>query len=120
MRRFLAVFLILGWALAAPLPNVPNLPDGTRVEVVGQNLTSKYARGTITKKVLTLTADKARLPSLEKVNLWLAVPNNDVVNIVGTVSKDGKDIMLELAKEKVSFEDTLREAYGIKIEWKTP
>jgi hypothetical protein len=121
MRYFLVWFLILGLAFAAPLqalPDVPNLPDASRIDVVGLDLKVKHATGVVLKKTLTLIADKARLPALAKVNLWVAVPYEDVKNLVGTVSKDGKDIMLEINKEKVSFEETLREVYNIKLEWK--
>ena len=121
MRYFLVWFLMLSLAFAAPLqslPNVPNLPDASRVDVIGLDLKVKHATGVIAKKTLTLIADKARLPALAKVNLWVAVPYEDVKNLVGTVSRDGKDIILELGKEKVSFEETLREVYNIKLEWK--
>jgi hypothetical protein len=112
---------MLSLAFAAPLqplPDVPNLPEATRIDVVGQDLKVKHATGVILKKTLTLIADKARLPAYAKVNLWVAVPYNDVKNLSGTVSKDGKDIFLELNKEKVSFEEILREVYNIKLEWK--
>ena len=121
MRFFLVWFLLLGLAFAAPLqplPNVPNLPDASRIDVVGLDLKVKHATGVIAKKTLTLIADRARLPALAKVNLWVAVPYEDVKNLVGTVSKDGKDIILEIGKEKVSFEETLRDVYSIKLEWK--
>ncbi len=119
----MAWLFLFGWVLAAPLqplPNVPSLPEASRVEVVGQDLKVKHATGTVSKKILTLIADKARLPALVKVNLWVAVPYDDVLNFVGTVSKDGKDILLEVNKEKVSFEETLREVYSVKLEWKAP
>ena len=121
MRYFLVWFLMLGLAFAAPLqplPNVPNLPEASRIDVVGLDLKVKHATGVVVKKTLTLIADKARLPALAKVNLWVAVPYEDVKNLVGTVSKDGKDIILEINKEKVSFEETLRDVYNIKLEWK--
>ncbi len=112
---------MFGLAFSAPLqplPNVPNLPEASRIDVVGLDLKVKHATGVIVKKTLILIADKARLPALAKVNLWVAVPYEDVKNLVGTVSKDGKDIMLEIGREKVSFEETLRDVYSIKLEWK--
>ena len=123
MKHFLAWLFLFGWALAAPLqplPNLPSLPEASRVEVVGQDLKVKHATGIVSKKTLTLIADKARLPALIKVNLWVAVPYDDVQNFVGTVSRDGKDILLEVGKEKVSFAETLNEAYNVKLEWKAP
>ena len=115
--------LCIGWALATPmlpLPNVPNLPDASRIEVIGQDLKVKHATGVVSKKVLTLVADKARLPASSKVQVWIAAPGENVQNIAGMVSTNGKDILLEVGKDKVSFEETLREAYGVKLEWKAP
>jgi hypothetical protein len=85
---------------------------------VGSDLKVKHATGVVTKKTLTLTAEKARLPVSARVNVWVAVPSGDVQNFVGVVTRDGKDIVLEIGKEKLSFEETLREGYGIKLEWK--
>jgi hypothetical protein len=119
MRVVWLLVVLLGWALAAPtLPNLPMLPDTSRIEVVGTDLKVKHATGVVNKKVLTLTAEKARLAALARVNVWVAVPGEEVRNFVGTTSRDGKDILLEVGKEKISFEETLREAYGIKLEWK--
>jgi hypothetical protein len=121
MRAVWLLVLLLGWALAAPtptLPSLPMLPDTSRVEVVGQDLKVKHATGLVNKKVLTLTADKARLPALARVNVWVAVQGEDVQNFVGAATRDGKDILLEVGKEKISFEEILREGYGIKLEWK--
>jgi hypothetical protein len=117
----LVLVLMMSLVFAAPfqsLPNVPNLPDASRVDVVGLDLKVKHATGVIAKRTLTLIADKARLPANAKVNLWIAVPYEDVKNLAGTVSRDGKDIILEINKEKVSFEETLREVYNVKLEWK--
>jgi hypothetical protein len=119
MRVVWLVVLLLGWALAAPtLPNVPLLPDTSRVEVVGTDLKVKHATGMVSKRILTLTADKARLPALARVNVWVAVQGEDVQNFVGVATRDGKDILLEFGREKISFEETLREGYGIRLEWK--
>ncbi|MFN3266403.1 MAG: hypothetical protein ACK41E_06130 [Deinococcales bacterium] len=116
-----SLILLCGWALTAPLlSGVPTLPDTSRVEVVGQDLKVKYATGMVSKKVLTLTADKARLPTAARVNVWVAVAGEDVKNFVGVATRDGKDITLELGKERLSFEEILREGYGIRLEWKVP
>ncbi len=115
--------MVLGWVLAAPLhplPSVPILPDGSRIDIVGQDLKVKHASGVISKKILTLIADKSRLPSLTKINLWIAVPYTDVRNFTGTVTRDGKDVTLDIGREKVSFAETLIEVYNIKLEWKAP
>jgi hypothetical protein len=86
---------------------------------VSADLKVKHATGVVSKKTLTLTAEKARLPVAARVNVWVAVPSGDVQNFVGVVTRDGKDIVLEIGKEKHSFEETLRESYGIKLEWKS-
>lgn len=122
MKCWLWLFCI-GWALAAPvlpLPNVPALPDASRVEVIGQDLKVKHATGVVSRKTLTLVADRARLPASSRVQVWIAAPGEDVQNIAGVVNATGKDILLEVGKDKVSFEETLREAYGVRLEWKAP
>lgn len=51
MRVVWLLILLCGWALAAPLlPNVPALPDTSRIEVVGQDLKVKHATGLVNKK----------------------------------------------------------------------
>jgi hypothetical protein len=123
MKRFLALVLVVGSVLAAPLqplPSVPTLPEGSRIDIVGQDLKVKHASGVISKRTLTLIADKSRLPSMTKINLWIAVPYTDVRNFSGTATRDGKDVILEIGREKVSFADTLEDIYNIKLEWKAP
>jgi hypothetical protein len=119
MRVVCLLVLLFGWAVAAPtLPNLPMLPDTSRIEVVGTDLKVKHATGLISKRTLILTAEKARLPALARVNVWVAVQGEDVQNFVGVATRDGKDILLEVGKEKISFEETLREGYGVRLEWK--
>lgn len=124
--RLLALLLLISSALAAalpPLPGVSSLPDGTEVVILSADAQSKLAKGAVKTRVLTLSALNDKLTPLEKVEVWLGVPNKMSVDLKsfsfsGTVSKDGTDVNLEIANTKVSFSQTLKEAYGVKLEWK--
>jgi hypothetical protein len=118
--RLLALLLIISTALAAalpPLPGVSNLPDGSEVVIWSADLQSKLAKGAVKLRVLSLTALHDKLSPNDKVEVWV-VPLNKSFPFTGTVSKDGLDVTLELATTKVSFSQTLKEAYGVKLEWK--
>jgi hypothetical protein len=122
--RLLALLLIISTALAAalpPLPGVNSVPDGTEVVVVSSDAQSKLAKGAVKLRVLTLSALHDKLTPLDKVEVWVSVPlknTSDLKSFPGTVSKDGLDVNLEIGSTKVSFSQTLKEAYGVKLEWK--
>jgi hypothetical protein len=124
--RLLALLLIISTALAAalpPLPGVSSVPDGTEVVIFSADAQSKLAKGAVKTRVLTLTALNDKLNQNEKVEVWLGVPTKPSYDLksfsfTGTVSKDGTDVNLEIANNKVSFTQTLKEAYNVKLEWK--
>lgn len=124
--RLLALLLIISTALAAalpPLPGVSSVPDGTEVVIFSADAQSKLAKGAVKARVLTLTALNDKLNQNEKVEVWLGVPTKPSYDLksfsfTGTVSKDGTDVNLEFVNNKVSFTQTLKEAYGVKLEWK--
>ncbi len=122
--RLLALLLIISTALAAalpPLPGVSSLPDGTEVVIFSADAQSKLAKGAVKLRVLTLTALNDKLTPNDKVAVWISVPLKNTSNLksfTGTVSKDGLDVNLEIENAKVSFSQTLKEAYNVKLEWK--
>jgi hypothetical protein len=122
--RLLALLFIISTALASalpPLPGVNSVPDGTEVVIVSGDAQSKLAKGAVKLRVLTLSALRDKLTPLDKVEVWISVPlknTSDLKSFPGTVSKDGTDINLELVNSKVSFNQILKEAYGVKLEWK--
>ncbi len=123
--RLLALLLIISTALAAalpPLPGVSGLPDGSEVVIWSADAQSKLAKGAIKLRILSLTALYDKLTPNDKVGVWVLPFKNtsDLKSFAfaGTVSKDGLDVMLELANSKVSFTQTLKEAYGVRLEWK--
>jgi hypothetical protein len=122
--RLLALLFIISTALASalpPLPGVSSMPDGTEVVIVSGDAQSKLAKGAVKLRILTLSALNAKLNPLDKVAVWISVPlknTSDLKSFPGLVNKDGTDITLELTNSKVSFNQTLKEAYGVKLEWK--
>ncbi len=123
--RLLSLLLIISSALAAalpPLPGVGSLPDGTEVIIVSGDALSKLAKGSVALRVLTLSALHGKLTPFDKVAVWISKDTSDLKSFPGTVSKDGTDINLEFTNAntttKVSFNQTLKEAYGVKLEWK--
>jgi hypothetical protein len=121
--RLLALLLIISTALAAaltPLPGVSSLPDGSEVVIWSADATSKLAKGVVKTRVLTLSTLHDKLTPNDKVAIWVNVPSNtsDVKSFAGTVSKDGLDVNLEINTARISFNQILKEAYGVKLEWK--
>ena len=128
--RLLALLFIISTALATalpPLPGVSSMPDGTEVVIVSGDAQSKLAKGVVKLRILTLSALRDKLTPLDKVEVWVSVPlknTSDLKSFPGLVNKDGTDINLELnsgnvsINAKVSFSQTLKEAYGVKLEWK--
>ncbi len=122
--RLLALLFVISNALASalpPFPGVGSLPDGTEVVIVSANAQSKLAKGAVKLRVLTLTALRDKLTPNDKVAIWINVPlknTSDLKSFPGMVSRDGLDVNLEIDNAKVSFSHTLKEAYGVKLEWK--
>jgi hypothetical protein len=118
--RLVATLLVLGSALSAPLlPNVPVLPESTQVQVMSHNAQAQYASGTVRRNVLSLTAKNKSLPSLERVHLWITTPGGDPESIPGVATLSGQDILIEVGRDKLSLQQVLREAYSIRLEWRS-
>ncbi len=122
--RLLALLLLISTALAAalpPLPGVSSLPEGTEVVIFSSDAQSKLAKGVVKSRVLALSAQREKLTPLEKVEVWIGLPvknTSELKNFPGFASKDGLDVNLEINNTKVSFSQTLKEAYNVKLEWK--
>jgi hypothetical protein len=119
--KLLALLLIISTALAAalpPLPGVSSLPDGSEVVIWSADAQYKLAKGAVKMRVLTMSTLHDKLTPNEKVAIWVNKNTSDLKSFPGTVSKDGLDVNLEIDNTKVSFTQTLKEAYGVKLEWK--
>jgi hypothetical protein len=119
--RLLALLFIISTALAAalpPLPGVNSVPDGTEVVIWSADARSKLAKGAVKSRLLTMTTLHDKLTPNDKVAVWISKDTADVKSFPGLVNKDGTDINLELSNSKVSFSQTLKEAYNVKLEWK--
>ncbi len=122
MKRLVATLLVLGSALAAPLlplPGVPSLPETTQIQVMSHNAQAQYASGAVRKNVLSLVAKNKSLPSLERVHLWVTIPGGDPESFPGVATFTGQDVLIEIGREKLSLQQVLREAYNIKLEWRS-
>jgi hypothetical protein len=116
--------VLLAVAVAAPLlplPSIPSLPDGTDVKVVSAT-TAVYATGVVKSRVLSISTTGGKLPSNEKVQLWIGIPNlsdpnnRDLKSLAAVTSASGTDIFVGEGRDRVSFTQLLKEAYGVRLE----
>ena len=119
----LVLVTTLAWAGPGPLPGLPTIPDGSEVRILRDELQSVLASGTVRNRTLTMWVTGARLPALERVRVWVGVPvpanaASDLKSFSGMVTTDGTDVNLEIGKERWSFNQVIREVYGIKLEMK--
>ena len=108
-------------SLAAPLPGVPALPDGSEVRVLREELRSIVSSGTVRDGVLVLSP---RPPAGERVQLWLAMPGKgsgtELKQFPGEVVSSGQDINVFVEPKKpVSFRDVLDKVYGVRLEMRS-
>jgi hypothetical protein len=117
--------VLLAVAVAAPLlplPSIPSVPDGTDVKVVSAT-TAVYATGVVKNRVLSISTTSGKLPSNEKVQLWIGIPtpgdssNRDLKSLPAVTSATGTDIIILVeGRERVSFTQLLKDAYGVRLE----
>jgi hypothetical protein len=108
---------------AAPgLSGLPSVPDGSEVRILRDELQSVLSSGTVKAKSLMMMTPGGRLPPFVRVKVWIGVTEKgaaDLLSFSGSVAESGTDVMLEeSAGDRVSFMQVMREAYGIKVEFK--
>lgn len=93
-----------------------SLPDDTTVLVTEGNAVP-VARGEVQDYTLTLkTYGKGSLPAEKQVNLLIQVPKTSSPKwYKGTVTGDGKDILLDFGPGRNSFRKILSENYKIRL-----
>jgi hypothetical protein len=78
--------------------------------------------GTVKAKSLVMATPGGRLPPFVRVKVWIGVTEKgsaDLLSFSGSVAESGTDVMLEeSAGDRVSLMQVMREAYGIKMEFK--
>jgi hypothetical protein len=116
--------VLLAVAVAAPLQplqNIPIIPDGTDVKIVSAT-TAVYATGVVKNRILSMSTTSGKLPGNEKVQVWIGLPiagdptNRDLESLTAVTSASGADVIVGDGKERVSFTQLLREAYGVRLE----
>jgi hypothetical protein len=104
------------------LPDLPSVPDGSEVRILRDELQSVLSSGTVKAKTLVMTTPGGRLPPFVRVKVWIGVTEKgsaDLLSFSGSVAESGTDVMLEETPgDRVSFMQVMREAYGIKVEFK--
>jgi hypothetical protein len=124
------LILVLGWGglpslgeSAVPgLSGLPSVPDGSEVRILRDELQSVLSSGTVKAKSLTMATPGGRLPPFVRVKVWIGITDKgtaDLLSFSGSVAESGTDVMLEEdAGSRVSLMQVMREAYGIKMEFK--
>ena len=103
------------------LPDLPSVPDGSEVRILRDELQSVLSSGTVKAKSLMMATPGGRLPPFVRVKVWIGVTekgNADLLSFSGSVAESGSDVTLEEGTERISFMQVMREAYGIKMEFK--
>jgi hypothetical protein len=118
----LLVFGTAGLGAAPGLPELPSLPDGSEVRILRDELQSVLSSGTVKAKNLVMTTPGGRLPPFVRVKLWIGVTEKgtaDLLSFSGSVADSGTDVFLEENPgDRVSFVQVMREAYGVRVEFK--
>jgi hypothetical protein len=104
------------------LSGLASVPDGSEVRILRDELQSVLSSGTVKAKSLTMATPGGRLPPFVRVKVWIGVTEKgsaDLLSFSGSVAESGTDVMLEEdAGSRVSLMQVMREAYGIKMEFK--
>ena len=111
----------LGGAAAPGLPDLPNVPDGSEVRILRDELQSVLSSGTVKAKTLVMATSGGRLPPFVRVKVWIGITEKgtaDLLSFPGSVAESGMDVTLEEGGDRVSFTQVMREAYGVKVEFK--
>jgi hypothetical protein len=110
-----------GFAAAPGLPGLPNVPDGSEVRILRDELQSVLSSGTVKAKTLVMATSGGRLPPFVRVKVWIGITEKgtaDLLSFSGSVADSGMDVTLEEGGDRVSFTQVMREAYGVKVEFK--
>jgi hypothetical protein len=111
----------LGESAVPGLPDLPSVPDGSEVRILRDELQSVLSSGTVKTKTLVMVTPGGRLPPFVRVKVWIGVTGKgsaDLLSFSGSVAESGSDVMLEETGDRVSFAQVMREAYGVKVEFK--
>ena len=103
------------------LSGLSSVPDGSEVRILRDELQSVLSSGTVKAKSLVMMAPGGRLPPFVRVKVWIGVTekgNADLLSFSGSVAESGSDVMLEEGAERISFSQVMREAYGVKVEFR--
>ena len=107
---------------AAPgLSGLSSMPDGSEVRILRDELQSVLSSGTVRAKSLTMATPGGRLPPFVRVKVWIGISEKgtaDLLSFSGSVAESGMDVTLEEGGDRVSFTQVMREAYGVKVEFK--
>jgi hypothetical protein len=122
-RFTISLFMMLGSGLAAApgLPDLASVPDGSEVRILRDELQSVLSSGTVKTKTLVMVTSGGRLPPFVRVKVWIGVTEKgtaDLLSFSGSVAESGMDVTLEQGGDRVSFSQVMREAYGVKVEFK--
>ncbi len=110
-----------GLAAAPGLLDLPNVPDGSEVRILRDELQSVLSSGTVKAKTLVMATSGGRLPPFVRVKVWIGISEKgtaDLLSFSGSVAESGMDVTLEETGDRVSFTQVMREAYGVKVEFK--
>jgi hypothetical protein len=112
----------LGESAIPGLSGLSSVPDGSEVRILRDELQSVLSSGTVKAKSLVMATPGGRLPPFVRVKVWIGVTEKgsaDLLSFSGSVAESGTDVMLEeSAGDRVSLMQVMREAYGIKMEFK--
>ena len=103
------------------LSGLASVPDGSEVRVLRDELQSVLSSGTVKAKTLVMATSGGRLPPFVRVKVWIGVTEKgtaDLLSFSGSVADSGMDVALEEGADRVSFTQVMREAYGVKVEFK--
>jgi hypothetical protein len=104
------------------LSGLSSVPDGSEVRILRDELQSVLSSGTVKARSLTMATSGGRLPPFVRVKVWIGVTERgsaDLLSFSGSVAESGTDVALEESVgNRVSFMQVMREAYGVRVEFK--